>query len=884
MTTGKSIAATESSPLLRPLLQLLLMLEDASKLLKADSLRVQSWKFALGHMYSAVCLAALANVGSSHRAIPGFWSCVQWLRLDYVALRLSEYTLYAVWTVLLVHLCALCVVSRKARVLGYLPLLSSLAAVGLDSPVFVMLLATAWSAFQPEYQTEMYSGRSAGQGWKAAVSMVIALSFCFIQYLRELHHSASNHSQVSTHLLARFSCHVDFLRISLLHLQEISYFGLSSAYPFLHLLLTAVCSAIIVAAYYLRVPYYRAFPNAVFCGCGTFVGIVALAVLLGEVVEARVFPAFGALLVAPVLAGMVFYHYRRGYYRQALKFYEDRLHKANLQVFQVELGLRRLLFLPSAQNSTVSLLLTQYDRLKDQRPKTILLWATDYALNMLQNEPLARLKLAQAGFVSSSFESHLLEQRLNQVLKLLHPPEPVEYLQYFQRITVVKQADQRLCHTLVAFYSQLASDLPDTKKICAYAQAMDQSIRFLKAEYRALVKDFPKAKEPPSLYASFLEDLMRVYDKAHTVRLRASVLSISNHRVEYAEYDSRVGFFSRGCGLVFASASPADLGVITYANEIAHMALGYSFGLLVGMLFTALIPAPYRLEHLAWVRDFLRTSVTVKHRHPSVLYLSHSQGYLVECVTNVVVTAASGPPMLLLCLKPTDSYKEVAIVTGEGVVAACSREFAGKIGVKDASVTGMKLDHLSPLLWTTHQRFPSQAYHSLSNPKSFCVFKDMIIGTKSVTLLFLVDTEAEAVYWSGSEKDCDSPVKVNYTSLLSLSITTSAGDYHRQRSDISYDSESPRVRRHEKRKQSVNKAEQSPRKEVQFSGAESSEQPPKRRPHASMSIISSGVQMSASTSNSSYVPHRGANLGVLSGLSHSFQLLKHTTLITVTPI
>ena len=842
-----------------------------------------SWKFALGHVYSTVCLAALTNVGSESGAIPGFWSCLQWLRLDYVALRLSEYTVYVVWTVLLAHMCAMCLVGHRARVMGYLPLLSSLTAAGLDSPLFVLLLATAWSAFQPAYQTGMYSGTALGLSWREAVSMTVALLFCLLQCVRELHHSTANHSEVATHLLARFSCHVDFLRIALIHMQEISYFGLSSAYPSLHLLLTAGCNALIVAAYYRRVPYYRAFPNAVLCGSGTFVGVVALAVLLGEVVGARVFPAFGVLLVAPVLAGMVFYHYRRGYYRQVLKYYEDRLHKADFQVFQVELGLRRRLFLPAVQDShTVSLILTQYNRLKDQQPKVLLLWATDYALNGLQNEPLARLKLAQASFASSSFESNLLELRLDQVLRRLQAPEPVEYLQYFQRMRVVRQADQRLCHTLVSFYTQLAFDSPDTKKICALAQAMDRSIRFLKAEYRALLKAFPKAKEPPSLYASFLEDLMRVYDKAHTVRLRASVLSISDPRLEYAEYDSRVGFFSRGRALVFVSADPKDMGVITYANELAHMALGYSVGMLEGMMLTALVPVPYRLEHLAWVKNFLRTSVTVKHGHPSVLYLSNSQGYLVECVTNIVVTAASGPPMILICLKPTESYKEVAILTEVGVVAACSREFAGKIGMRDASITGMKLDHLSPPLWTAYQHSPSQAYYPLTHTsKGFCVFRDMPIGTKTIKLLFLVDTESEAVYWSGSSKDCASPAKLNYNSLLSLSITTSAGDYHHSRSDVSYDSESPRINRCMKRKQSVNLLEQNPRKEVQFSGPESSELPPKRRPHPSMSIISTGAQMSISTSNSSYTPHVGPNLNVLSDLSQSFKLLKRTTLVTV---
>ena len=888
MTTGKLIAFQQSLPLSLPshhLFQLFLTLQEAEKLLKVDSERVQRWKFAIGHIYSAINLAALTNIGSSSRAIPGFWSCLHWFRLDYMALRVSSYALYLVWALCLWHICALGIVSRRAGVVRYVPLLRGLVVEALDSPLFVMLLATAWTVFEPDYTTEMYSAKDAGVGWKAAVSITIALLYYLFQCLRELHHSATNHSQVSTHLLARFSCHVDLFRISLIHMFEISYFSLSSDHPSLHLILVAGINAVIVAAYYRRVPYYRAFPNAVICGCSAFVCVCSLSVLLGEVVGAKVFPAFGALLVAPVLGGMVFYHYSRTYYGQVLKYYQDRLHKSNLQLFQVELALRRSLFPVSDSNSsssaTVSIILAQYERLKGQQPKAILLWAVDYALNVLQNEPLARLKLAQARFTASSFESDLLELRLNQAISHLHAPEPVEYIQYFERIHVVKQADQRLCHILVSFYSQLASDLPDTKKICAYAQAMDQSIRFLKGEYRALLKDFPKAKEPPSLYASFLEDLMRVYDKAHTVRLRASVQIASDQRLEYADYDSRINFFSRGCGVVFASASPGSLGTITYANELAHMALGYGYGMLEGMSIAMLIPSPYRLDHLSYIKQFLKTSITLKHAHPTVLYLCHSEGFLVECVTNLVITAASGPPVILLGLKPTETFKEVAILTEFGVITACTKEFPIRIGWKEGSVVDRRLEQVAPLLWHRYMLHQSEAYYRLNEEmRGFCVFKFTNIGEKTVKMLFLIDTEAEAIYWSDISKDSLCPIKPNYHSMLSSSITTSTGDYLRSRSDVSVDSDLPRVRRHKRRKETLQKVGQSPRKEVQFSSAEL---PPKRRPKPSLSIASAGNQLSASTSNSSLPTHKMPSLTLLSGLSHSFQVLKHTTLLTVSP-
>jgi hypothetical protein len=888
MTTGKLIAFPQSSSLSllsQYLFRLLLTLEEAEKLLKADSKSVQRWKFALGHIYSAINLAALTNIGSSSRAIPGFWSCLHWLRLDYMALHVSSYALYLVWALCLWHICALACVSRRAGVVRYMPLLRGLVVEALDSPLFVMLLATAWTVFEPEYKTEMYSSKDAGVGWKAAVSITIALLFYLFQCLRELHHSATNHSQVSSHLLARFSCHVDLFRITLIHMLEISYFSLSAEHPNIHLFLVAGITVVIVASYYRRVPYYRAFPNAVICGCCAFVCVSALSVLLGEVVGAKVFPAFGALLVAPVLGGMVFYHYRRSYYGQVLKYYQERLHKTNLQVFQVELALRRSLFPVSDSNpcssATVSIILAQYERLKDQQPKTILLWAVDYALNVLQNEPLARLKLAQARFTASSFESNLLELRLSQALSHLHAPEPVEYIQYFQRIQVVKQADQRLCHILVSFYSQLASDFPDTKKICAYAQAMDQSIHFLKGEYRALLKDFPKAKEPPSLYASFLEDLMRVYDKAHTVRLRASVQSASDQRLEYADYDSRISFFSRGCGLVFARGSPGSLGTIAYANEIAHMTLGYTYGMLEGMSIAMLIPSPYRLDHLSYIKQFLKTSITLNHAHPTVLYLCHSEGFIVECVTNLVITAASGPPVILLGLKPTETFKEVAILTEIGVITACTKEFPMRIGWNEGSVAGRRLEQVAPLLWHRYMLNQNEAYYRLNEEmRGFCVFKFTNIGTKTVKMLFLIDTEAEAIYWSDISKDSQCPIKPNYHSLLTSSITTSTGDYLRSRSDVSCDSDVLRVRRHTRRTETVKKSGQSPRKEVQFSSAEL---PPKRRPHPSLSIVSAGAQLSASTSNSSLPTHAVPSLTLLSGLSHSFQVLKHTTLLTVTP-
>ena len=864
---------------LRVILGLLLSLEDAKGHLKPESVRVQGWKFVLGQVYGGVCLVGLMGVGTEGRE--ELWRGVKWVRVDWVAREVTEYCVYLVWMLVLLHLCGVCLLRRYPHLLRYLPLQTSLFAYLLDSPIFTLLLSSGWSALNPTYTTTLYTSDTQRVLWKETISLIFACLYFIFQCFREFSHSISTHSHLSTWLLCRCTCYMDILRIALVHGVEICYFWISGSDPEVYLVVvTAVCG-VTVGSYYVRVPYYSAFPGAVICGCMTFVGVGALAVLWGELTHATLFPAFGSLLVAPLLGAMVYYHFQYSHYRRVLRYHQERLHRSSLQLYQIEIGMRRYLF-PEGLNAQhpMTVLLGLRGVLRKMQSRRWMLWIADYALNVEKNEPLARLKLAQVGCAAlCNFEDTLTSLRLHRLL-LKHPgPEPVECLRYFQRMKVVKAWDRQLCHTLVEFYSQLASERPDKGKICKYAKVMDENIRFLKTEYRSLIKDFPHAKDPPNLFASFLEDLLHIYDKAQTIRMRASVFTTLDPHVEYVDYTSKLGFFSKSTGLLFISASEVHLGVIHSANEFAHLTLGYSFGVLPGTLFTELIPQPYRQNHFLWVREFLTTSISLQHGHPSVMYLCNAQGYLVECVTTMTVTANAGPPMILLAFKPTECFREIALVTEEEKVSACTRELPYALGVEDTFTPEMRLIDLIPAIYPFYKANTAPFYSLVvMNRKRFCLFREVGVGKRTLKMMFVVDTEEEAKYWSGSTASDLSPSPSPPYSPLPLSHSASMmSDYYRTRSDFSADCDSPKLIRHQNRILSIHKRG----KEVQFSGSVDESLPPKRGAKVNLTLMSAGPQYSASISNSSNTARPTLNRQILTGLSRSFRVLKYTTVLTV---
>ena len=458
----------------------------------------------------------------------------------------------------------------------------------------------------------------------------------------------------------------DYMFILLTQVTIWSYYLFASSHYYIHLFIVGATSFLSTYRVYVHLPFYGLAYNMMFVWSRGALGLSCLGFFVSFWLDS---PLCGLILTFTVTIGWFFLVklWFEGHYKSTLKTYSKRLDE-NIDDYEWELGLRRYFSLVYSHKSNSETLLSTLNSAlhspNRHNKARILLFKHFFMLHVLEDERGARICLSLAALYQVGNEDMYLILKYERDISQKSHLEEVLYFNYLEEILKLKEMDKQLCEMLGKIWKELGSAKPETAKITILAYKSKKKIQKVEENFGKLSRMFQTSSELMCFYSEFREHICGDLDQAKYWKAKSTVLARDK---KYSRDDS-LSFFDDSTCVVLVDMRISSLGVISYMNSSAAMALAYDTLSSVTSKITGVIPSPYNCFHSKCIPRFLSSGASFEIQHPDMLPLVNSKGYLIFTCARLFFTCYHNQPLISLVFKPLQHLHEGAMLTDSFVI------------------------------------------------------------------------------------------------------------------------------------------------------------------------------------------------------------------------
>ena len=488
--------------------------------------------------------------------------------------------------------------------------------------------------------------------------------------------------------------------------------------------------------YYKYKPYFNYFANSAEAAQVLVIICFAGALQVGYFGEGALLAFSVTLLGTPIVLYMHFHYFK-----------ENINQEDNFENFEKTI---RELMESGDPKSVIDKFSYAIENSKESTKKLLVVWETNYCIDYVKDERLARIKLSKCKSIPFDFKADFQVFRCNKRLEDhgFQYHEDVSFLRYKLSLDELKEKDEELCLLLVDFWSELCQYGTRKKNL---EQMLDKTflmIKDIKKGYESLVSKYSNCCEALDLYGTFLIEVLSEHSKGRSILQLKEKLILQNESLGKND----MSFFDSSNGIIMADGDPENIGIITYVNAKASELFLLTIDTILGSSISDIVPFPFNINHDKALKNYLEYCRNPEIELPEILFLKHPLGYLVECNLKVTCTCIGDEVLFLILVRAIESNRQLAFIDMSGIVLGYSKLLPTHLRIKSENIVNQHIDNLIPGL-NFEKLVPMQPVSSkIGGHKVLLVLiKKKIKAKKFFSLLFIVDEE-EIETWEKSHK------------------------------------------------------------------------------------------------------------------------------------
>ena len=499
-----------------------------------------------------------------------------------------------------------------------------------------------------------------------------------------------------------------------------------------------VMSVIFFLKYLVFGPYYNQIANTINGTHFLVLFWVSASLQLGILTESSLLPVFSTTFILPVLIVLQVHYFKHIQIPQAVEVSNS---------YQLNQKFRYLI-----STSDPELLLKYFSRLKKQLKtddkKYLSIWETNYCIDYLEDNRLARVKLSRSIQTKGNLETEFMTHKCKKRLKELAQTEDLTYLKFQTKFQKAKTQDQTLCFILLDLINEIQSPKPQKKKIEFLLEKSYSVVQKLNCDYEKLMKINGYCSEALHLYSTYLSEILQETQKSERLDLLKRRI-----RTKKKKDDTLVSYFDESNAVMVVSGDPSDFGTVSFANKKAANLLSISIENLRGSQLSDFIPYPFNLNHNKAMLDFIENCTTSKIELPVMLFLRNTKGYLVECSIIVTCSAVENYPFFVVLLKERSSTRQLALIDGDGLILGHSNLLPALLCSSQNDLRNYNLQEIVPQFSLELQPYKPIFFNAGESIIAFVITFKVIKKVTHTVVLFMTDRKEIHRWIKGIEAD-----------------------------------------------------------------------------------------------------------------------------------
>ncbi|CAG9311164.1 unnamed protein product [Blepharisma stoltei] len=588
-----------------------------------------------------------------------------------------------------------------------------------------------------------------GSIWK--ITIIFLLIFGFILYLFYTEFSAEiRHSAIEKNLNAKAHSRIDTHIAIFTYIFPIA-FALFAKDHIIYLQILAIFfSMILLKETANLLPYFSIFCNTVIILRLCFIALFSFIFILGRLMDNSLAISLLLIILGP-LSSVFIIQFSIKLQTKPNKDIPENLNKINSQ-YDLEKSIRHELCSNSTahKDEIIKIFENFFIEKRLNGNKLQAIWAANYCYFTLQDESLAKIKLAKTKYIpDSGLESNYQEYLCHKNILEACASQSSQFSNYFLQFHTIKKADQKLCINLFNFWNEITSTKPDLTKLKKSLSRINNEISELNSNYHQIFTKFPNSRESLALYVSYTKDITYEYEKSNLieVKLRAIERSQSNP----INNSSNFSYFNDNNGVLVISNEPSNFGEILFANPKSSEIFKLPLKNIASDNFFNFIDPYYKERVREKSKQFIQFS--------SVSEIDLSQGFfltvrnnLLDCTGKLWATSINSLLVAILVFKPKENSHQFALVSESGEIIRYSRNFAKILRKSDENLIGCKLKKLffksENFEWKLD--FP---YHIKQNFGEYLLILSLYeIYNIKIPYIILINDSEEIFKWQNSNK------------------------------------------------------------------------------------------------------------------------------------
>jgi hypothetical protein len=377
------------------------------------------------------------------------------------------------------------------------------------------------------------------------------------------------------------------------------------------------------------------------------------------------------------------------------------------------------------------------------------IWEFIFFFNIIKEENLARLKLAQALKGNYDFEASYHYFKYIKVLVDFSTTysEEVDYIRFKQLYDKAKLQDEDTCRLQLDFWTELSHERPNIPKLETLGEKLYAMIEKTNKACKKLYKRYPERALSLKLYGSFLMDVYNDTEKGNDLVSRGENLKWQTELKGFT--GEKFSYFDENVGLLVVSGTPGSLGMVQYMSPEASEILGVPLKLGINMHICNFSPPPMNNipYHNECIERYLSKTDYSEVPLPFSFFIIDTNSNLVEVYMQNRCVAIDSYPFFLVTLKRINKPRECLIYAEDFTIIAHTKDFATLIGHQEfKSLIALNLNVVIPRASEIYLAKSTDIFIEYTTSRGtvlYMKFQDLSVGSVIYRLLYITAEQAE---------------------------------------------------------------------------------------------------------------------------------------------
>ena len=681
-------------------------------------------------------------------AFDSLWIVISFARPDNICSRLSIFSTcaYAFVSMVLVMivLTGLIIVftlknyGGKTKFFSMTAFLVKILSTVLYLPCITILLIIAkyWitgESFVTEYNKKIES--------LPAILSILAIvgiaPLIFFAYVYNILIYECRHHFFRLSMYSRSHSNIEFLKFYFQTITVFMYITILRGHQEIFRTLVALESIYLIYSYHRYRPFYSPHTTAAHMASHSSIAGINFCLLFGYLSDNNNIAFTFIIFVVPFFIGIVYYLSLKSLKRKEVYTFES-----CKNIFEFEISLRTKLLKHNKSEKIIEQFSKTYSETNYGKDSILVLWLSNYCFYTMEDDSLARIKLAievnDKGSLDNQYQIYQLKTMVLSAKRDYN--EEIDYLNFRYKYEELIKRDELLCAGLINFLHQIESGTDLKSMLKDMIPLLADLISSVSQEYTYLVLDYPKSSSLLTSYATFLENILNDKQKANELLKIKSAID-DRHRVRVKE----ISYFDEQNGMMLISGSSGDFSIITHVNDKLCRILKQQKETIIGNSISAYVPYPFNINHESHMKRYLLYCTNPEIKLPLNLFLQNQSGFLIECLIQVKCTALDGFPFFIVLMKKHKAVREIAILNSNGLILNHSESFPKVLGLASISVKGEMIDsYLENSIFAN--MVVNSPYILIKDGRRIAVVRSSrLIKNKKVDILFLIYNSSEII-------------------------------------------------------------------------------------------------------------------------------------------